>query len=51
MSTDIYSFLLFKSLYQPIEAFKQLEQVRPSHFGILLRYSLWLIILPPRFLL
>jgi hypothetical protein len=49
MSTDIYSFLLFKSLYQPIEAFKQLEQVRPSRFGILLRYSLWLIILPPAF--
>ncbi len=49
MSSEIYSFLLFKSLYQPTEAFKQLAQVDPSPVGIMLRYSLWLLILPPAF--
>lgn len=49
MSTDIYSFLLFKSLYQPIEAFRQLSENEPSPLGVLFRYSLWLLLLPPAF--
>ena len=49
MSTNIYSFLLFKSLYQPLEAFKQLSQSEPSPLGVMLRYSIWLLLLPPAF--
>ncbi len=49
MSSNIYSFLLFRSLYQPTEAFKQLSQINPSSLAILFRYSLWLLILPPTF--
>lgn len=49
MSSSIYSFLLFRSLYQPIEAFKELTKVDPSPLSILVRYSLWLLILPPLF--
>tara|TARA_B110000483_G_C17996030_1_gene465424 strand:+ start:76 stop:438 length:363 start_codon:yes stop_codon:yes gene_type:complete len=49
MSTNIYSYLLFKSLYQPLEAFKQLSQSEPSPLGVMLRYSIWLLILPPAF--
>ncbi len=49
MSSNIYSFLLFKSLYQPAEAFKQLSQINPSAVAILFRYSLWLLLLPPTF--
>ncbi|MEX0964602.1 MAG: Yip1 family protein [Pseudohongiellaceae bacterium] len=49
MSTNIYSFLLFKSLYQPMEAFRQLSESEPSPSGVLFRYSIWLLILPPAF--
>ena len=49
MSTDIYSFLLFKSFYQPMEAFRQLSQTDPSPLGVLFRYSIWLLVLPPIF--
>ncbi len=49
MSSSIYSFLLFKSVYQPIEAFQQLAKTNPSPVIILLRYSIWLLLLPPLF--
>jgi hypothetical protein len=49
MSKSIYSFLLFKSLYQPITAFEELAKVDPSPVQILTRYSLWLMLLPPAF--
>lgn len=49
MSSNIYSFLLFKSVYQPLEAFAELAKSNPSPINILLRYSLWLIVLPPLF--
>lgn len=49
MSANIYSYLLFKSLYQPIEAFKRLSETEPSPLGVMLRYSIWLLILPPAF--
>lgn len=49
MSTNIYSYLLFKSLYQPLEAFKRLGETEPSPLGVLFRYSIWLLILPPAF--
>jgi hypothetical protein len=49
MSSSIYSFLLFKSLYQPLDAFAALAKANPSPINILLRYSVWLILLPPLF--
>ena len=49
MSNNIYSYLLLRSLYQPAIAFDQLAKVEPAPFGILLRYSIWLLILPPLF--
>ncbi len=49
MSSSIYSFLLFKSLYQPIDAFSSLAKTEPSPVSILLRYSIWLLLLPPLF--
>lgn len=49
MSQSIYSFLLFKSLYQPQTAFRELAKVDPSPVSILLRYSIWLLVLPPAF--
>lgn len=49
MSTNIYSYLLFKSLYQPMEAFRQLSESEPSPVGVMLRYSIWLLVLPPLF--
>ena len=49
MGTGIYSFLLMKALYKPFEAFTELSKVKPSPAGIIFRYSLWLLILPPAF--
>jgi hypothetical protein len=49
MSNNIYSFLLLRSLYQPALAFDQLSKAEPAPFGILLRYTIWLLILPPAF--
>lgn len=51
MSSKIDSFLLLRSLYQPIAAFEQLAKVDPSPVGVLFRYSLWLLVLPPLFAL
>jgi len=49
MSQAIFNYLLFRSLYEPVSAFEQLAKVDPSPAGILLRYSLWLLLLPPVF--
>jgi hypothetical protein len=49
MSTQVYSFLLFKSLYQPAATFETLSKANPSPFAILFRYSIWLLVLPPLF--
>jgi hypothetical protein len=49
MSSIIYPFLRFKSLYNPKEAFEELAKVDPSPFSILMRYSVWLLVLPPLF--
>ena len=49
MSSSIYSFLLFKSVYQPLEAFAELAKTNPSPINILVRYSIWLLLLPPLF--
>jgi hypothetical protein len=51
MNGSVYSYLLFKSLYQPDAAFKALAQVDPSPLSILFRYSIWLLMLPPIFAL
>lgn len=49
MSHSIYSFLLFKSLYQPRNAFEALSRSEPSALTVFFRYTLWLIMLPPIF--
>jgi hypothetical protein len=49
MSSNIYLFLLFKSLYHPKVAFEELAKVDPSPLSILMRYSVWLLVLPPLF--
>ena len=49
MSDRIYSFLLFKSLYQPSLAFEELAKTELSPFKVLIRYSICLLILPPIF--
>ncbi len=51
MGTEIYSHLLIRSLYQPIDAFQELAKVEPSPLGVLFRYSIWLLLLPPVFAL
>lgn len=47
----VQSSLLFRSLYQPAETFSALASSNPSPAGILLRYSIWLLLLPPLFAL
>ena len=49
MGSGIYSFLLLKAFYKPFEAFTELAKVEPSPLGIIFKYSLWLMILPPAF--
>ncbi len=49
MDINIYSQLLFKSMYQPGVAFEELSKVNPAPITILVRYSIWLLILPPVF--
>lgn len=43
--------LLFRSLYQPRQAFEELARATPSSLNIFLSYSLWLLLLPPLFAL
>ncbi|MGI9249829.1 MAG: YIP1 family protein [Pseudohongiellaceae bacterium] len=45
------SSLLFRSLYEPNAAFTALSQANPSPWAVLLRHSLWLLLLPPLFAL
>ena len=49
MPNSIYSFLLFKALYEPKIAFAKLAEEDPAPLRILFRYSLWLLLLPPFF--
>lgn len=49
MSSGIYTFLLFRSLYNPVAAFEALSRIDPAPLGIILRYSIWLLLLPPLF--
>lgn len=49
MSDRIYSFLLINSLYRPTVAFEELAKADPPPFKVLIRYSIWLLILPPIF--
>jgi hypothetical protein len=49
LKTSIYSYLLFKSLYQPATAFQELSKADPSPVAVLFRYSYWLLIFPPVF--
>lgn len=49
MSANQASYLLVRSLYQPLDAFEELSRVKLSPVGVLFRYSLWLLILPPLF--
>jgi hypothetical protein len=49
MSSNISSLTLFRSLYQPQQAFAELAKADPSSLRIFLSYSLWLLLLPPLF--
>lgn len=49
MSPNISSLTLFRSLYQPQQAFADLANAEPSSRRIFLTYSLWLLLLPPLF--
>jgi len=49
MSSDIYSHLWLKSLANPVDTFKLLAGVEPPALTILLRFSLWMLLLPPLF--
>lgn len=49
MSAQISSFLLLRTIHEPLNAFQELARVNPSPVRVLLRYSIWLLILPPFF--
>ena len=49
MSSKISNLTLFRSLYQPQQAFAELAGSEPSSLRIFLSYSLWLLLLPPLF--
>jgi len=49
MRSTISSLTLFRSLYQPQQAFVELARTEPSARRIFLSYSLWLLLLPPVF--
>ena len=49
MSSSLYSSLLLKSLYEPSSAFAELASADPSPVAVFIRYSLWLLLLPPLF--
>ena len=49
MGNEIHSYLLLKSLIQPVAAFEELAKADPSPLSVLLRYSVWLLVLPPAF--
>ncbi|MEX1197869.1 MAG: Yip1 family protein [Pseudohongiellaceae bacterium] len=43
------SNLLLKALYDPAAAFRELSSADPAPLSVLLRYSVWLLLLPPLF--
>lgn len=49
MGNEIHSYLLLKSLFQPVAAFEELAKAEPSPLNVLLHYSVWLLMLPPAF--
>ena len=49
MSSNISGLTLFRSLYQPHQAFAELARSEPSTRRVFLSYSLWLLLLPPLF--
>jgi hypothetical protein len=49
MAGEVVAKILFKSIYQPAEAFRDLSQQQPDPLKIVFTYSIWLICLPPLF--
>jgi len=47
MSNDVSSSILIRAIFQPSIAFKQLSSGDPSSLMVLLKYSIWLLLLPP----
>jgi len=47
MSSDVSSSILIRAIFQPSIAFKQLSMDDPSPLMVLLKYSIWLLLLPP----
>ena len=49
MKTVISSWLLFRLLFRPTEAFEELSETRPEPHSVFFKYVLWLAIIPPIF--
>ena len=49
MKTVISSWLLFRLLFRPTEAFEELSETRPEPHAVFFKYVLWLAIIPPVF--
>jgi len=49
VSSDIHSGLLFRSLYEPSAAFKELASAEVEVPSVFFKFSLWLVLLPPIF--
>ena len=49
MNSGIHNYLLFRAIYQPDEAFAALAEAEPSPWTVLVRYSFWLLLMPPLF--
>lgn len=47
MNSEVSSSTLIRALFQPSIAFKQLSMDDPSPLMVLLKYSIWLLLLPP----
>ncbi len=49
MNNQLYSHLMIRSLYQPLSAFEELAKVETAPIAVIVRFTLWLLILPPLF--
>jgi len=48
-ATTIRTVTLLKSVFRPMEAFTHLSKLESGPWAVLLRYSIWLLLLPPLF--
>ena len=50
-SSEISPALIFRLLFKPSAAFEGLSMTRPAAYAVFFRLTLWLILLPPAFIL